>query len=133
MLQRQYVIPAACIGIVLLLAGCGGSPGSDHAAAATSGSSTTTTTPPPVTGSATLSWMPPTENTDGTALTDLAGYYIHYGTSADALNQVIDVPGGATTTYEIDYLAQGTYYFSVSAYTSAGTESAPSSVASKSI
>jgi len=29
---------------------------------------------------ATVSWIPPTTNTDGTALTDLAGYKVYYGT-----------------------------------------------------
>jgi hypothetical protein len=32
--------------------------------------------PPPATGSATLNWDAPTQNTDGTALADLAGYKI---------------------------------------------------------
>ena len=36
------------------------------------------------TGSAALSWAVPTENTDGTPLTNLAGYQIYYGTSATA-------------------------------------------------
>src|SRR5690606_15160435 len=36
-------------------------------------------------GSARLSWTPPTENLDGSALTDLAGYVIQYGNSPDAL------------------------------------------------
>jgi hypothetical protein len=33
-------------------------------------------------GSVTLSWTPPTENEDGTALTDLDGYRIYWGTTA---------------------------------------------------
>src|SRR5438309_11629995 len=35
--------------------------------------------PPPTSGTATLSWLAPTTNTDGAALTDLAGYVIYYG------------------------------------------------------
>ena len=31
-------------------------------------------------GSMSLSWTPPTQNTDGSALTDLAGYKLYYGT-----------------------------------------------------
>jgi hypothetical protein len=46
------------------------------------------------TGSATLSWTIPTTNTNGTPATNLAGYHIYYGTSSEALNTVIVVPGG---------------------------------------
>jgi predicted phage tail protein len=46
---------------------------------------------------------------------------------------VIDVPGAATTEYEISNLPSGTYYFTVSAYNSLGTESAASDEASKTI
>jgi Fibronectin type III domain len=85
------------------------------------------------TGTATLTWTAPTENTDGTALTDLAGYHIYYGTSAEALTQEVDVPGAVTTTYEISGLSSGTYYFAVTAYSSIGIESAESNVGSKTI
>jgi hypothetical protein len=77
--------------------------------------------------------VPPTETTDGAPLTDLAGYYIRYGTSADDLNQTIAVQGGGVSEYEITNLAQGTYYFTVVAYTSDGTESTASDMASKTI
>ena len=92
---------------------------------------TAPTAPPPTTGSATLTWVAPTENTDKTPLTDLAGYYIHYGTNAAALTQSINVPSATTTTYEITGLTPGTYYFEVIAYTSLGIQSAPSNVGSK--
>jgi len=85
------------------------------------------------TSSATLSWDAPTENTNGTAVTDLAGYYIIYGTSPDAMTQKITVPSPATKDYEITNLAPGTYYFEVVAYTASGAESAPSAVASMTI
>ncbi len=90
---------------------------------------------PPVSGagSATLTWTIPTDNTNGSALTDLAGYIIRYGTSEDALTQFIKVASANTTEYEIDNLAPGTYYFEVIAYTSAGTQSSPSDIASKTI
>jgi hypothetical protein len=54
--------------------------------------------PPPSTGAATLSWQAPTQNTDGTALTDLAGYRIVYGTSQSALNQTITISNPGTTS-----------------------------------
>ena len=83
--------------------------------------------------SVTLAWVAPTDNTNGTPLTDLAGYHIHYGTSPDNLTQVIDLAGTATTEFELSGLAHGTYYFAVTAYTSMGTESAESDVGYKTI
>jgi hypothetical protein len=85
------------------------------------------------TGAATLSWVPPTENTDGTALTNLAGYRIHYGTNADALTQEVSINTTGTTTYMITDLAPATYYFAIKAVTTNGVESSLSSVASKTI
>jgi len=85
------------------------------------------------TGSATLSWTAPTENEDGTVLTNLAGYRIQYGTSASALTQTVQVANPGLTTYVIDDLAQGTWYFAMRAYTSTGLESAPTNVVSKTI
>jgi len=85
------------------------------------------------TGSATLNWQAPTQNTDGSALTDLDGYRIAYGTSVTALNQTIDVSNATVTTYVVDQLSSGTWYFAVKAYTTAGAESANSNVTSKTI
>ena len=84
-------------------------------------------------GAATLSWTPPTENEDGTVLTNLAGYRIYYGTSSTALTQSIQVSNAGVSTYIVDGLAPATYYFSVRAYTTVGTESINSNVASKSV
>ncbi|MBV6422382.1 MAG: hypothetical protein NAOJABEB_00161 [Steroidobacteraceae bacterium] len=83
------------------------------------------------TGSATLTWTAPTQNEDGSALTNLAGYRILYGTSAAALTQTIQVANPGLTTYVIDNLAQGTWYFAMRSYTSAGLESAQTNVVSK--
>jgi hypothetical protein len=84
-------------------------------------------------GTVTLSWVAPTDNTNGTPLTDLAGYHIHYGTTPDSLTKSIDLTGTGTTEYEVSGLTAGTYYFSISAYTAIGTESAESTVANKTI
>jgi len=80
-----------------------------------------------------LTWLAPTENSDGTVLTNLAGYHILYGTNASELTQEIDLSGAATTTYVVSNLAPGTYYFAVTAYSSAGAESTESDLASKAI
>ena len=80
---------------------------------------------------AVLSWTAPTANTDGSSLSNLAGYRIAYGTSASAMTSTIQVANPSVTDYTIDNLAPGTYYFTVRAYTSNGTESANSNVYSK--
>lgn len=84
-------------------------------------------------GSASLSWQAPTQNTDGTPLGDLAGFRIIYGMSAGALSQTVDVANAAANTYTVNSLSSGTWYFAIKAYTASGTESALSAVASKSI
>jgi hypothetical protein len=89
--------------------------------------------PPPVTGSATLSWQAPTQNTDGSPLTNLAGYRIVYGTSPSVLTQTITINNPGTTTHVVDGLTQATWYFAVRAVNSAGAESANSAIASKTI
>ncbi|MDY6945212.1 MAG: putative Ig domain-containing protein [Pseudomonadota bacterium] len=83
------------------------------------------------TDGATLSWTAPTANSDGSTLTNLAGYRIAYGTSANALTQTVQVANPSVTTYTIANLSPGTYYFAVRAYTGSGTESANSNVYSK--
>lgn len=90
-------------------------------------------TQPVSAGTATVTWTAPVTNTDGSALTDLAGYHVHYGTSPSALSTVADVPNPATASYSVGSLASGTWYFAVSAYTTSGAESALSSTASKTI
>jgi hypothetical protein len=83
------------------------------------------------TGVASLSWNQPTQNTDGTPLTDLAGYRVYHGLSANALNDVVELTGGNSTSHSFNALSSGTHYFAVSAFNSAGVESALSGVGSK--
>ena len=74
---------------------------------------------------ATLSWYPNSE-------TNLAGYKIHIGTAAGIYNATVDVRN--VTSYNLSNLAIGTtYYFAVSAYDTAGTDSALSNEVTKSI
>ncbi|HEY5102303.1 MAG TPA: putative Ig domain-containing protein, partial [Steroidobacteraceae bacterium] len=84
-------------------------------------------------GSVTLNWIAPTQNTDGSPLTNLAGYHIYYGTSANNLNQSLVVANPGLTTYVLGNLAAGTWYFAVNDYTSTAVESAVSNVVSKAI
>jgi hypothetical protein len=81
-----------------------------------------------------VTWVAPTENNNGTALTDLAGYYVHYGTSESDLSEVVQVASASTLSYVVTGLATGTtWYFAVSAYTTGGEQSALSAISSKTL
>ncbi len=84
-------------------------------------------------GTATLSWMPPAQNTDGSPLTNLAGYHVYYGTSASSLTKSIRISNSSVSTYVVTNLTPATWYFSVKAFTSANVESDFSAKVSKSI
>jgi hypothetical protein len=77
-------------------------------------------------GSVNLSWVAPTENSDGTPLTDLKGYKIHYGTQSQAYTDEIAVDNPTVTTYLVSSLPAGQYFFAVTAYNATGQESSPS-------
>ena len=84
-------------------------------------------------GAVTLNWTPPTRNTDGSTLTNLAGYRVVYGKSSSALTSTVQISNPGIASYVVDNLASGTWYFGVKAYTSTGTESALTNIASKTI
>ena len=85
------------------------------------------------TGSATLSWTAPALNTDGTSLTDLSGFRIHYGRNEVELSESVVIQNPSISTYVLENLSSGEWFFAVTAVNSAGVESALSSVASKTI
>jgi hypothetical protein len=85
------------------------------------------------TGSATILWTPPNQNTNNSPLTDLKGYKVYYGTSSGNLNQVVDVPTAGVSSAVIENLAPGTWYFAVKSYNTSNVESALSNVTSKTI
>ena len=84
-------------------------------------------------GSASLSWTAPTENEDGTPLIDLSGYKIYYGRSSGSYTNEILIDNPSVTTYLVDNLTPDTYYFSATAFNSAGTESRFSGEAVKTV
>jgi hypothetical protein len=83
------------------------------------------------TGQASLSWTPPTQNTDGSALT-LTGYTIYWGSSHGTYTNSVQVNNGGLTSYVVTQLTPGTWYFVVTAR-SANGESAYSNEAQKTI
>lgn len=84
-------------------------------------------------GSATVNWTPPTQNTDGSALADLSGYRINYGASQTNLDKSVQIPNPGIASYVVTNLSAGTWYFDVVAYTSSGAQSAASNLGSKTI
>jgi hypothetical protein len=78
--------------------------------------------PGPDTGnSVTLSWDAPATNSDGSDLTDLAGYKVHYGTSSNNYTQSVDIGNSAGAS--ISSLSNETWCFAVTAYDTSGNES----------
>jgi hypothetical protein len=97
-------------------------------------SNTATTASSDGNGVAKVSWIAPTQNTDGSKITDLAGYMIYYGPGPDNQNQSIEVKDPRTTTYTVKKLKSGTtYYFSVVAFRAGGIRGGPSPTVSKAI
>ncbi|HKQ13551.1 MAG TPA: putative Ig domain-containing protein [Steroidobacteraceae bacterium] len=84
-------------------------------------------------GSATLSWTPPTQNDDGSALTDLAGYEVRYGKDQANLDRSVQLTNPSLNTYVVDSLTSGTWFFAVRSVSSSGSGSVLSNVASKTI
>ena len=79
----------------------------------------------PTNGSATLSWTPPTQNTDGSTLTNLAGFRIHVRHVGERRStQTVEIANPGVATYVVTGLNSGTWYFAVKAYNSGGAESA---------
>jgi hypothetical protein len=74
----------------------------------------------------TLSWTPPTENTDGSVLTDLSGYRIIYGSQSGQLSESIELNNAGLSRYVVENLPAGEYFFALVVCTSSGTESAAS-------
>lgn len=105
---------------------------SDGAATATLAPFTITVQPAMV-GSAMLTWEVPTLRMDGSALTNLAGFRVYYGTKSGSYTMKLDLPNAGITGCVVDGLTTGTYYFVTTAYDTSGVESAYSAEASKTI
>jgi hypothetical protein len=86
----------------------------------------------PVTRTATLNWTPPTQNMDGSPITNLAGYKVMYGSSPGQYSQALSVPVATVTSVAIEALEAGrTWYFTVKAVNTSGVESDFSNEVSK--
>jgi hypothetical protein len=109
--------------LLAVLAGCGGSGGGGESTAASGFTGGT--------GTAVLSWSPPSTNTDGSPVS-LKGFNIYVGTSPSNLQPVLMVSAVEMITV-LNGLPSGTYYFAVTAISNTGAESALSNIESKTI
>jgi hypothetical protein len=83
------------------------------------------------TGSATLTWSPPTFNSDGSALTNLASYRVYFGMTAGSYPNSIAVANPGLASFVVDQLTPATWHFVVTAVNSNGAESVFSNAATK--
>lgn len=84
-----------------------------------------------VDSAAVMSWTAPTQNSDGSALTDLTSYNIYEGPASPPGKIVASPAASAGTSYTFSGLPAGTNYFAVTAVNSKQQESALSNIVSK--
>jgi hypothetical protein len=134
----------AAAALLAMLSGCGGDdenksasqappPGASPAPAPAPQPAPPPAPPTSTPGAATLEWTPPTTQTNGAALVDLAGYRILYGKSASSLDTTIEIRNPSVSTYVVEGLKPGTYYFAVTAFNARNHESERSNAGMKKI
>ena len=67
------------------------------------------------TGSATLSWTPPTERVDGAPIGALAGYRVLYGRGSGKYDRAAEIDNPGVTRYVVENLGPGSWFFAVTA------------------
>ena len=80
----------------------------------------------PGNGGVTLTWIIPTQNTDGSPLLDLDGFRIDWARRNSTAKGSIRINNKSVSTYIVENLSPGTYDFTVVALNSKGVSSAPS-------
>jgi hypothetical protein len=71
----------------------------------------------------TLRWTRPTQNTDGTQLTNLAGYRVFYGQASRKYSRSLSICSPWIVSTVIEDLPRGTWYFAVKSVTTGGVTS----------
>ena len=130
--SKQIVVLAV---IVIMAAGCGGG-GSDYSSnsdGGTVGDPSSTNVVPTANRSVVLIWMPPTENSDDSPLTDLAGYKIYWGKSPPNLSNSVTLNNAGLTSYVVDQLTPETWFFAATAFNADGSESKFSNIFGKAV
>jgi hypothetical protein len=136
--QLKFTLLALAQAVaVAALVGCGGGGGGGDSSGSSSGGSSgggSGGSPSTGTGSATLAWNAPTQNSDGSSLTDLAGFRVYYGTTSGTYTEAVTISSPYATSYTLSNLAgDKTYYIVLKAYDTANNESAPSAEMKKAI
>jgi len=112
--------------------GSSSSSSSSSSTSSASSSSSSSSSSSAATDSVQLTWTAPTLNTDGSALTDLTGYKLYYGTSPSALTSA--TPIGLVATYTVPGLATGqTWFFALSSISASSGEGSKTNAASKAL
>ena len=109
------------IAFLFFLNGCGssGGGGSSGSDASSSGVSVV----PKGDGTALVSWTPPTQNTDGSPLTDLAGFKIYYGTFPGEYEEPKIVNNPGMSSLLVEDLGEADWFFAMTAFNTSGIES----------
>lgn len=132
MLYKQHKTLARlllAVSFTLLLDACGGpsSGGVVPTQGIVSGNTSGATTPSSnvTTGAFSLSWTAPIDRADGTplALSEIAGYRVHYGKTKGSYPNHINITNGSLQSATLNGIPVGTYYVSMSTYDSSGLES----------
>lgn len=122
-----YFVLAALL-LAAGLSACGNSSNADPPSSQPTSNSPSAGDATPSVKSITLSWSPPTQNSDGSAINScpassasggcLAGYTLHYGTSSQDYTGEIQITDPTATSYVVSdaNFPSGTYYFAISAY-----------------
>jgi len=121
--MRKRFTCLSLIAIVTYVTACGG--GASTAELTVSGGGTGGGTGGSGTGTATLQWTSPTQNSDGTALVDLAGFRVFQGTTQNtsALRLVDTLDNPSVSIYVVENLSSGTYYFAITAVSDENAQS----------
>lgn len=116
---------------LVFLNGCGGSnSGNDNDS---SGIESGVRIGPVGDGTALVSWLAPTENTDNSTLTDLAGFKIYFGIFPGEYDNSITVNNAGLSSFLVEKLGTADWFFVVTAINSSGIESAYSKEVFKTI
>jgi len=80
-------------------------------------------------GSVTLSWVRPTLQVDGSPIDELSGYRLLYGQASRTYTETVVIDNPGITTYMVEGLASGDWYFAIQTVDGDGLISQPSAEA----